>query len=73
MEKVSGIGTHGNHRGRPRLVTRKTVRLVMRTARENSISEKAAALKLGLVPITIAVNKARLGLTKHRAVKQSNA
>lgn len=70
-EKVSGIGQHGHKRGAPRKVTRETVRLVMRTAREQNVSEKAAALSLGFVPITIAVNKKRLGLTKPR--KTANA
>lgn len=72
-EKVSGIGKHGRKRGRPRTTTRETVRLVMRTAREQNLSEKAAALSLGLVPVTIAVNKRRLGLTKPRTKKAANA
>jgi len=63
---LNGNGTHGHKVGRPRLVTRDVVRKVMRTAREKGISERAAALALGLVPITVAVNKARLGLTNKR-------
>lgn len=72
-EKVGGIGTHGHKRGRPRLVNRETVRLVMRTAREKNLSEKAACAELGLVHITFAVNKRRLGLTKTRTAKQATA
>jgi hypothetical protein len=67
-KQTPGIGKHGSKVGRPRLVTRETVRLVCRTARERNISEKAAALALGYVPITIAVNKRRLGLTRPRNV-----
>ena len=73
MKKTNEVGQHGTKRGRPRKTTRETVRLVMRTAREHGISEKAAAVALGFVPITIAVNKRRLGLSKTRTAKQVNA
>lgn len=52
------------HAGRPRVITRSVVCQVIRVAKAQRISERAAAIALGYKPVSIAVNKARLGMTK---------
>ena len=63
---LTGVGTHGKHRGRPMLFTRDAVRGLVREAREKNVSLRALCAEKGLAYISVNVAKARYGLTKTR-------